>query len=178
MRSTRGLSLPQAASTSGISPVTALSTFGADGVLIQSTEDEFRNYVHGIWFPRAPRAALSPIFELYPDHPSQGSPFGTGDANQLAPMFKRMSAFQGDTILQAPRRFFLNHRSSKQPTWSYSECSTLCTLDLKRFIPGVVNERGCLAGMCCVSVSLRSRLCQSTHRFVSGPRYRLHSSAV
>ena len=44
----------------------------------------------------------------------------TGDANELAPMYKRMAAFQGDVIFQAPRRFFLDKRSPKQPTWSYS----------------------------------------------------------
>ncbi|EJF60604.1 alpha/beta-hydrolase [Dichomitus squalens LYAD-421 SS1] len=35
------------------------------------------------------------------------------------PMYKRMAAFQGDMIFQAPRRFILDQRSSKQPTWSY-----------------------------------------------------------
>lgn len=44
----------------------------------------------------------------------------TGDDNQLAPMYKRMAAFQGDAVFQAPRRFFLDNRSSKQPAWSYS----------------------------------------------------------
>ena len=83
------------------------------------TEDEFRSYVHQFFFPRAPQASIHPVFELYPDDPTQGSPFGTGDANQLAPMFKRMSAFQGDMIFQAPKRFFLDQRSSKQSTWAF-----------------------------------------------------------
>ncbi|RDX41381.1 carotenoid ester lipase precursor [Lentinus brumalis] len=56
---------------------------------------------------------------LYPDDPAQGSPFGTGNDDQLAPMYKRMAAFQGDVVFQAPRRFFLEQRSSKQPAWSY-----------------------------------------------------------
>ena len=84
------------------------------------TEQEFRDYVHDFFFPRTPPAALEPLFSLYPADPAAGSPFMTGDANQLAPMYKRMAAFQGDVIFQAPRRFFLDQRSSKQPAWSYS----------------------------------------------------------
>lgn len=85
-----------------------------------STEDEFRDYVHEFFFPNTPKELLTPIFDLYPNDPAQGSPVGTGDANQLAPMYKRMSAFQGDAIFQGPRRFFLDQRSFKQPTWSLS----------------------------------------------------------
>ena len=73
------------------------------------------------WFPRTPQDQLAPIFDLYPNDPAQGSPFGTGDANQLAPMYKRMAAFQGDAVFQAPRRWFLEQRFDKQSMWSYSE---------------------------------------------------------
>ena len=76
------------------------------------------------FYPRAPVEKLTPIFNLYPNDPAQGSPFMTGDANQLAPMYKRMSAFQGDIIFQAPRRWFLEERSDKQPMWSFSTSST------------------------------------------------------
>ncbi|RDX47137.1 alpha/beta-hydrolase [Lentinus brumalis] len=79
----------------------------------------FRDYVHEFFFSHAPKEMLTPIFELYPNDPAQGSPVGTGDANQLAPMYKRMAAFQGDAIFQGPRRFFLDQRSSQQPTWSF-----------------------------------------------------------
>lgn len=85
------------------------------------TDAEFLDYLHQFYFPRAPEALVSPLLQLYPNDPAQGSPFDTGDANQLAPMYKRMSSFQGDMIFQAPRRFFLDHLSSKQPTWSFSE---------------------------------------------------------
>ena len=85
------------------------------------TEKEFRDYLHQFYFPRAPRTATSLLAAVYPNDPAQGSPFGTGDANQLAPMYKRMSSFQGDMIFQAPRRFFLDQRSAKQPTWSFSK---------------------------------------------------------
>ncbi|RPD58843.1 carotenoid ester lipase precursor [Lentinus tigrinus ALCF2SS1-7] len=94
-------------------------TIFATGSFNVTTEDQFRDYVHEFFFPRTPKALLAPIFNLYPNDPAQGSPVGTGDANQLAPMYKRMAAFQGDVIFQAPRRFFLDQRSSKQPTWSF-----------------------------------------------------------
>ena len=81
--------------------------------------------MHQFYFSHAPsEAVLEPLFELYPNDPAAGSPFLTGDANQLAPMYKRMAAFQGDAIFQAPRRFFLDQQSSKQPTWSYSTSSS------------------------------------------------------
>ena len=89
------------------------------------TEEEFRGYVSEFFFPRTPKEQLAPLFDLYPNDPAQGSPFGTGDANQLAPMYKRMAAFQGDIIFQAPRRWFLEERSNKQPMWSFSKISNV-----------------------------------------------------
>ena len=86
---------------------------------VHRSEDQFRDYVHDFFFPRTPKALLTPIFDLYPNDPAQGSPVGTGDENQLAPMYKRMAAFQGDAIFQAPRRFFLDQRAFKQSTWSF-----------------------------------------------------------
>lgn len=85
-----------------------------------STEDEFRTFVQQEFFPTTPADVLAPIFELYPNVASEGSPFETGDANELYPEFKRMAAFQGDITFQAPRRFFLDQRSLKQPAWTYS----------------------------------------------------------
>ncbi|KAH9919460.1 alpha/beta-hydrolase [Epithele typhae] len=54
-----------------------------------------------------------------PERPRTGLALCTGDANQLAPMYKRMAAFQGDIIFQAPRRFFLEQRADKQPMYSF-----------------------------------------------------------
>ncbi|KAI0742072.1 alpha/beta-hydrolase [Daedaleopsis nitida] len=87
--------------------------------VLSTTDAEFLDYLHQFYFPRAPKALVSPLLQLYPNDPAQGSPFDTGDANQLAPMYKRMSAFEGDMIFQAPRRFFLDHLSSEQLTWSF-----------------------------------------------------------
>ncbi len=88
-----------------------------------STEDEFRGYIKHYFYPDVPAKAVEPIFTLYPNDPAQGSPFGTGDEYQLTPFYKRMAAFQGDYVFQAPRRFFLDRRSHIQPTWAYSTFS-------------------------------------------------------
>ena len=92
---------------------------------ISSTDAEFEGFIHDHFFSTTPKALLAPLFELYPNDPAAGSPFGTGDANQLAPQFKRMAAIQGDLVFQAPRRFFLDQRSLKQPTWSFSASRSL-----------------------------------------------------
>ena len=87
------------------------------------TDAEFLDYIHQFYFPSAPKALVAPLLQHYPNDPAQGSPFDTGDANQLAPMYKRSSAFQGDFLFQAQRRSLLSLRSDKQPAWAYSACS-------------------------------------------------------
>ena len=62
------------------------------------------------------------MYTLYPNDPAQGSPFGTGDENQLSPQYKRMSAIQGDLVFQAPRRFFLTQCASMQDPWTFGTC--------------------------------------------------------
>lgn len=65
-------------------------------------------------------ARLEWLFDkLYTSDITKGSPFDTGYMNALTPQFKRMAAIQGDLVFQAPRRFFLQHRAGKQPTWSF-----------------------------------------------------------
>ncbi|KAJ7660871.1 Alpha/Beta hydrolase protein [Mycena polygramma] len=48
-----------------------------------TTEAQFRNYAGSIFLPRADPEQVSRVTELYPQEPAQGSPFGTGNANQL-----------------------------------------------------------------------------------------------
>ncbi|KAI0763841.1 alpha/beta-hydrolase [Trametes elegans] len=92
----------------------------ATGAFNVSTDADFQAYIQDVWFPGTPSSVLSTLFEAYPDDPAAGSPFGTGDANQLYPQYKRVAAFSGDMAFQAPRRFFLDQRSSQQPAWSFS----------------------------------------------------------
>ncbi|KAF8188771.1 hypothetical protein K438DRAFT_1593892, partial [Mycena galopus ATCC 62051] len=56
----------------------------------------------------------------YRSDPTAGSPFNTSDQNPLEPQFKQYAAIMGDEVVfQGPRRFFLQHRSDLQETWSY-----------------------------------------------------------
>ncbi|GJE92625.1 carotenoid ester lipase precursor [Phanerochaete sordida] len=84
-----------------------------------TTDAEVRDYLTEIYIPNTTPAQLDTLLEIYPQDPAQGSPFGTGDDNALSPQFKRLAAIQGDLFFQGPRRFLLNNRASKQPTYSY-----------------------------------------------------------
>jgi acetylcholinesterase len=86
------------------------------------TDAELKAYVMEHFFMGASSAEIDQILALYPSDPTAGSPFDTGDANAITPEFKRQSAFIGDVIFQAPRRFFLQQRSHKQPTFAF--CSS------------------------------------------------------
>ena len=66
-------------------------------------------------------ADFTTFLELYPADPRMGSPFGTGTANAITPLFKRLSAMQGDLLFQAPRRFLLDQRAGKQKVFSFGE---------------------------------------------------------
>ncbi|KAK7055871.1 carboxylic ester hydrolase [Favolaschia claudopus] len=84
-----------------------------------TTSDEFVGYVQSIFFPKATPAEIAHLAALYPNDPTQGSPFDTGLANQLTPQFKRMAAFQGDYQFIGARRFLLEHISKRQNVWSW-----------------------------------------------------------
>ncbi|KAJ6578140.1 Alpha/Beta hydrolase protein [Mycena capillaripes] len=84
-----------------------------------TTNDEFLGYIHSNFLPKATTTQIAEIGWLYPDDPTQGSPFDTGFANQLTPQFKRLAAFQTDYEFTAARRFFLEHASRTQSAWSW-----------------------------------------------------------
>ena len=82
----------------------------------QETEDYFHQY----WFPNASSHELEELWKAYPSDPAKGSPFDTGLNNtRLSPQFKRISAIIGDTVMEAPRRKFLNDINAKQDTWGF-----------------------------------------------------------
>ncbi|EIW58886.1 carotenoid ester lipase precursor [Trametes versicolor FP-101664 SS1] len=91
----------------------SLSTLG-----LNSTDD-FAGYLKGNYFPDASNGTIETLMSHYPEDPATGSPFDTGDDFEITTVYKRMAAFQGDLIFQAPRRFFLSERSAKQPAWSF-----------------------------------------------------------
>ncbi|KAJ7236114.1 carotenoid ester lipase precursor [Mycena rebaudengoi] len=94
-------------------------TFFAFGSTNVTTDNDFADYLRAVSLPRASAAQISRLATLYPQDPAQGSPFGSGNDNAITPEFKRIAAFQGDFVFQAPRRFFLQHVSKTQNTWSW-----------------------------------------------------------
>lgn len=96
---------------------------------VYRTNDQLKTYVQTTVIPGLSDGAYDELATLYPQDPTQGSPFDTGLANAITPQFKRIAAVFGDAVFQGPRRFFLQHRSGKQNIWSYGEPSTsFCTI--------------------------------------------------
>ncbi|KAK7036379.1 carboxylic ester hydrolase, partial [Favolaschia claudopus] len=83
-----------------------------------TTNAEFLEFAHS-YFPEASPETMSQLGRLYPDDPTKGSPFDTGNANQLSPEYKRISALSGDLFFTSPRRFLLQHASKRQPVWGW-----------------------------------------------------------
>ncbi|EMD39896.1 hypothetical protein CERSUDRAFT_150639 [Gelatoporia subvermispora B] len=94
-------------------------TFFSLTTLNLTTSDEMSAWFQSNYFPKASDAQIAEVLTTYPDDPTQGSPFDTGDNNALNMEYKRIAAIQGDLIFQAPRRFFLQQRSNLQPTWAF-----------------------------------------------------------
>ncbi|KAG2125805.1 Alpha/Beta hydrolase protein [Suillus clintonianus] len=82
-------------------------------------DSQFQEFLQTYWYPNAPIPAVQQLMEYYPEDITRGSPFNTGPLNALTTQFKRIAAFQGDTVFQAPRRFFLEQRSDQQNTWAF-----------------------------------------------------------
>ncbi len=90
---------------------------------LNSTDDEFLEYVNTNYYRNTSRAAAAKILDLYPADPAAGSPYNTGNEFAYSPQYKRMAAFQGDFFLHAPRRTFVQHLAEKQPVYSYRTSS-------------------------------------------------------
>ncbi|KIJ59046.1 hypothetical protein HYDPIDRAFT_118871 [Hydnomerulius pinastri MD-312] len=84
-----------------------------------TTDTQLEEYIQTYWLPNATSTMIQELMEYYPADIADGSPFDTGDLNALSPQFKRLAAFQGDAVFQAPRRLFLQAQSGKQNLWSY-----------------------------------------------------------
>ncbi|KAH7928880.1 alpha/beta-hydrolase [Leucogyrophana mollusca] len=84
-----------------------------------TTNDEFLDYMSSVFLVGATEEEITQLGQLYPDDPTQGSPFNTGTNDTLTPEYKRISAFQGDFYFQAPRRYALSILSKTQNVWSY-----------------------------------------------------------
>ncbi|KAJ6455465.1 carotenoid ester lipase precursor [Mycena sanguinolenta] len=84
-----------------------------------TTDDEFLTYIKTFWVPEGTTAQSNELNTLYPSDILDGSPFNTGLLNAVTPQFKRIAAFQGDAVFQAPRRFFQQTLSGKQNQWAF-----------------------------------------------------------
>ncbi|KAI0091261.1 carotenoid ester lipase precursor [Irpex rosettiformis] len=98
-----------------------------------TTDEDVHAYISSNYFPDATAAEIDDLLELYPDDVTLGSPFDTGNANVIAPQFKRLAAIQGDYLFQAPRRFLLQNRADRQPAWSYLSKRSKSLPDLGSF---------------------------------------------
>ncbi|KAJ6624409.1 carotenoid ester lipase precursor [Mycena sp. CBHHK59/15] len=84
-----------------------------------TTDAEFIQYIQSVWLPQGTAAQAKTLQTLYPSDITQGSPFDTSILDALTPQFKRIAAFQGDGVFQAPRRFFQQNLSGKQNQWAF-----------------------------------------------------------
>lgn len=86
-----------------------------------STTDQIVDYLRQFYFNN-PAADITGLVSLYPEDPTQGSPFRTGNDYNFYPQFKRIAALLGDAVFTLTRRVVLNETSVVQPnvpSWSY-----------------------------------------------------------
>ncbi|KAG8168734.1 hypothetical protein KVR01_001483 [Diaporthe batatas] len=87
-----------------------------------TTGDEFKDYLKTLYFTNTDPQIVDQFVDAYPDDPAQGSPFDTGDDNDIYPQFKRICALLGDAVFTMSRRAVLNVSTEIQPgvkRWSY-----------------------------------------------------------
>ncbi|OCF45772.1 hypothetical protein I317_00260 [Kwoniella heveanensis CBS 569] len=83
---------------------------------------------------------LLQLVQLYPNDPSAGSPFGTGNQTfGLSPIYKQVASIFGDATFQATRRHFLSQANQHgiSQTWTYQ---------FEQPTPGVPGYRGVFHG--------------------------------
>ena len=102
-----------------------LKTTGLSANILHSTDEQVWDYLQSNYLPAASPSDADLVMTLYPQDPTQGSPFDTGYLNAVTPQFKRLAAIQGDFFFHGLRRFLLGELSGRQPTWSF--CKSLHT---------------------------------------------------
>jgi acetylcholinesterase len=97
-----------------------------------SNPAEFLEWFETHWAPNSTEEEKTTLTTCYPNNLADGSPFGTGDLNRLAPQFKRVAALQGDLVFQAPRRFFTQQLSEagREDVWVYCKLFFVLPLPL------------------------------------------------
>ena len=91
-----------------------------NGGFINTTEQLFNHLKRNTGF-NFPDSTINKILELYPDEPSQGVPWNTGDERfaEQGVQFKRAAAIIGDVFYQATRLDDARHYSKHAPTYIY-----------------------------------------------------------
>ncbi|KAJ2924128.1 hypothetical protein H1R20_g12974, partial [Candolleomyces eurysporus] len=84
-----------------------------------TTDAQFRTWVGQTFLQGISASQVNTIAQQYTASVTQGSPFDTGILNALTPQFKRLAAFQGDGVFQAPRRWFMQNTANKQNVWGF-----------------------------------------------------------
>jgi hypothetical protein len=114
--------------------------------------------------PSLSDGSIDQLMELYPSDITQGSPFDTGILNAITPQFKRISAFLGDSVFQAPRRWFLQNALKNNPNvWVYCELQVV-SVKFMFLMPFVVSEQtneiaaSSRFGTCCNVLSIFTAL--------------------
>lgn len=82
---------------------------------------QLESYLQQFYFS-SPNANVPQLVSLYPDDPAAGSPYNTGDANNIYPQYKRIASILGDLVFTLTRRAVLNitsQVSQSTPSWSY-----------------------------------------------------------
>ncbi|KAH9808343.1 lipase [Melampsora americana] len=82
------------------------------------TESNLKKYLSRL-VPKASQAQIELITQVYPQDPTQGSPFNTGILNTLTPVFKQYAAIFGDVGFQGLRRLVSRKVNRHMPTWGY-----------------------------------------------------------
>jgi carboxylesterase type B len=87
-----------------------------------STTDQLVEYLSTVFFHDATVEQIQALVATYPNNPAAGSPFNTGELNEIYPQYKRLAAILGDVAFTLARRIFLDIASSVHPSvpsWSY-----------------------------------------------------------
>ncbi|KAL2840638.1 Alpha/Beta hydrolase protein [Aspergillus pseudodeflectus] len=108
-----------------------VGTMEDEGTLISilqrnlTTTEHLADYLQGCFFAEGNQDQMSELVHTYGQGEAcveNGSPFGTGLANEVFPGFKERSAVIGDVIFILMRRLFLTYSSTAHPdvpSWSY-----------------------------------------------------------
>ena len=85
-----------------------------------STTADMESLIRENYYPNITDSDMNQILYLYPDDPTQGAPYGTGNLYQITPQWKRAASLLGDIALVAVRKAFTQTMAALgAPVWAY-----------------------------------------------------------